>query len=168
MDKIEIQIKNVLETIPKEANALGGWPDAYWTKEIKVRLGKIGKDNGYKTCYAYKGDKIKHDYGEWLYDMTWIDFVEGNLISVPLVMECEWQTNDDGIDSDFQKLLLARADHRVMIFQKKSIDDIINKMADFRNQIYKFKGTKPRDRYLFIGYVIQGKIFEFRSFQTGT
>src|SRR2546430_11816980 len=46
----------------------------------------------------------------------------GSLIGLPLVLESEWGTHDEAIDYDFQKLLVARAEHRVMICQGQGSD----------------------------------------------
>ena len=55
------------------------------------------------------------DHGEWLYDVTWLEY-EGELLTdAPLVAECEWSGGEE-IDHDFQKLLLARAGVRLTIF----------------------------------------------------
>ena len=58
------------------------------------------------------------DWPEWLYDVTWLKYEhEGErlLIEAPSVAECEWGNKGD-IDDDFEKLLLARAGIRLMIF----------------------------------------------------
>ena len=48
--------------------------------------------------------------------MTWLAYEGDYLRDVPLVAECEWDARIQWIDEDFQKLLLARADVRVMVF----------------------------------------------------
>jgi|GEM_PF-5063038 len=63
------------------------------------------------------------NWGEWLYDLVWytsvIDKYENRDIerttSIPLVMECEWDATLDAIALDFDKLLVANADLRVMV-----------------------------------------------------
>ena len=72
-------------------------------------------------------DEADRDYGEWLYDVTWLKYERQRdglewpataLIEAPLVAECEWGRgkNLEYIVEDFEKLLLARADVRLMIF----------------------------------------------------
>lgn len=69
----------------------------------------------------------KYKNSEWLYDLHW--YTEGNEpyspTSLPLVVECEWNPKKrgekkkipySGIKYDFQKLLIANADLRLMIF----------------------------------------------------
>ena len=54
-------------------------------------------------------DKANRDYGEWLYDVTWLKYdCNYRVIDVPLVAECEWGRLENIYD-DFDKLLLARA-----------------------------------------------------------
>ena len=88
---------------------------SWWTKEIKTRLCKIGNDLGYYTC-ASQVDRKCVNQGEWLFDVAWLDWEtkDKNLKSVPLVAESEWGDLDH-IRDDFQKLLVARADIRLMV-----------------------------------------------------
>ena len=64
---------------------------------------------------------------EWLFDLHW--YTDGKnpytTLTLPLVMECEWQQKRkgdkvnkfSGIKYDFQKLLVANAELRLMIFK---------------------------------------------------
>ena len=98
--------------------------DTEWTKAVKTKLCKIGREFG---CKVGAGGVDNLDYGEWLYDVTWLEYERESddfkwpsaaLIKAPLVAECEWgRGNNLGyIVEDFEKLLLARADVRLMIF----------------------------------------------------
>lgn len=70
--------------------------------------GIIQGDNGERK----RGDRG----GEWLFDLCMLEWNEhGYLARMPLALECEWG-NDDAILDDFQKLIVCRADLRVMIF----------------------------------------------------
>ena len=81
-------------------------------------VGSAGMDkrNDMRQYATKHGGKIG---GEWLYDFTCLEYKHnddgGWLKGIPVVAECEWG-NKDCIGDDFQKLLLARADVRVMIF----------------------------------------------------
>ncbi len=80
--------------------------------------------------------------------MTWLHYSKDNrLLEVPLVLESEWAPGD--INDDFQKMLLARAHHRAMIFDRKTRDDGIKIVNDLVTQVEAFRGTQPNDRYLF-------------------
>ena len=81
--------------------------------------------------------------------MIWLNYSGDTLLSVPLVLESEWEREIGDLMDDFQKMLLARADLRVMIFcmeKEKKGRDIIEK---FINQVETFHPTEPNDHYLF-------------------
>ena len=119
-----------------------------WSEKVKSELCRIGK--GLKFCVgANKGEvpETDRDYGEWLYDVTWLEY-EGDLVmDAPLVAECEWGGMTD-IDDDFQKLLLARAGVRLMIFnghQKPCTPEIVKHLA---RQVVEFKRSREEDAWL--------------------
>jgi hypothetical protein len=41
------------------------------------------------------------------------------VIDVPMILESEWNLKVDEVEADFSKLLLGRADRRVMVFQQR-------------------------------------------------
>ena len=89
-----------------------------WTKGINTTLCELGHELGYQV--GAKG--LDFGYGEWLYDVTWLEYsrgyqpsLENRLLDVHLVAECEWG-NRPNIKDDFEKLLLARASVRLMIY----------------------------------------------------
>lgn len=94
---------------------------------------------------------------EWLYDFTCLEYNEEDewtVKRIPLVAECEWGTQEQ-INEDFEKLLLARADVRVMVFNgnyfrvqgKESIPT--TGLDVFRRYIKKCEHTCTGDTYLF-------------------
>jgi len=109
-DEIETDIIRIVSAVPELAQA-EAWRsgDAPWTVHISRALAKLGKDRRFEVCA--KHCKGIADHGEWLFDHVWIDGER-----VPLVLESEWG-DEDKVDRDFHKIRLARADHRVMIFQ---------------------------------------------------
>ena len=110
-DKIMRAVCNGLNSLT--INPWGG--NTMATETVKNKLRQIGQ--GKFGCYVCASGVPRADYGEWLYDVTWLkyDCDGSSLIDAPLVAECEWGNPGD-IDDDFQKLLLARASVRVMIF----------------------------------------------------
>ena len=93
-----------------------------WTKAVKTKLCEIGR-NKFRCC-VYARD-VAENYktgGEWLYDVTWLKYGNSgrHLINVPLVAECEWSTNKQEIENDFEKLLLAHSRVHLMIFEGAS------------------------------------------------
>ena len=79
---------------------------------------------------------------------------------IPLVAESEWEGPDD-IDDDFQKLLLARADLRVMVFDGGYFPNE-DKFETFKLQIGKFGeiGITNADRYLLAAWSQSKDAFE--------
>ena len=80
-----------------------------WTKAIKTVLCERGRKLG---CQVGAGG-VNFGYGEWLYDVTWLEYSQGyepglqnQLMAVHLVAECEWG-GLAAIKHDFEKLLLA-------------------------------------------------------------
>ena len=131
---------------------------AAWGKAVKTKLCTIGRKFGCKVC-ARDVDKADRDYGEWLYDVTWLEYERERdglkwphtaLIDAHLVAECEWgnDRNNEYIIEDFEKLLLARACVRLMIFngfdQAKS-GKIAERLA---RKVRGFKGSRAEDVWL--------------------
>jgi hypothetical protein len=138
-DVIEVEIIGSVTGVAEKAVA-EDWPDKEWTRGILLAVGALGKRHGYYGC-GPGGDQ-----GGWLFDYVWID---NKRDSLPLVLECEWGPTDVIIDDDFQKLRVARADHRVMIFQGGDIEWHFDRMA---KDVRSFAYTQRGDRYLLLGF----------------
>ena len=123
-----------------------------------------------KRGYNKRGFK----YGEWLFDLHWYEERKRRKYqqtSLPLVVECEWnwireaertkeqkktKPNTDkygAIKWDFQKLLVANADLRVMIFQWRVKD---GKKLNWRLDKYLtkticgYRNLPPGSKFLFV------------------
>ena len=113
-------VRQALKDIADEYRGKGHGNRA-WTTVIKSRMIELGHQRNWLVCTA-GATKPKADWGEWLYDLCWIK----NAASKPydmfremgLAMEIEWSTTTDAIVEDFQKLLCAKAGHKVMVFQE--------------------------------------------------
>lgn len=131
-----------------------GWErDSKWTNGIHKRMSEIGHAHGCQV-FASQTRCPTADAREWLYDHHWrIATEEGMLARISLVMEIEWgfgsRTNLDRITEDFLKLVQARADLRVMVFQGNDICSTTEKLIDMAE---KFEGSHLGDRWLFAGY----------------
>lgn len=149
LDEIEADILKILHSLPLSVLE-GGWKsDRTWTSELKLKIGLLGKNHGYYICASGWG--LPDGQGEWLYDLVWLSIRGQSIVDVPLVLESEWAIDLKNIDEDFSKLLLARAQHRVMIFQQRTLSDV-EKVFDFlSNQISVFSRSQPGDRYLLTG-----------------
>lgn len=159
-DNIEKEIKKILKTMSNEP-AASKWKDPKWTREIKNRICTLGEKMGFGVCAS--GTKKKDRWEEWLYDVTWFknNKKDEYIAYFPLVLECEWRDEKE-ISYDFEKLLLARARHRVMIFQeerkKSNAQEIIEKLKE---EARRFKDSQSGDRYFFAGWDYKTDRFEF-------
>ena len=132
---------------------------AQWTEEIMLRLCKAGHKNEYYVRVSKVDDA---DDGEWLYDMTWLQY-DGRqqLIDVKLVLECEWQDFRKHVVPDFRKMLLAKSDLRCMIFQAADEQKAQNNVRSLISVINRFHRTECEDNYLFCVWLKNESRFYF-------
>ncbi len=143
-------LEDSLNELGKEAESVNGWGNRVWTQRVKETLVGLALDRGYKTYTSGVSRADGSEWGEYLYDLVWLE-VDPNddflVRDVPLVAEIEWGDEED-IWDDFQKLPIARAAVRVMIFDTKP--GLIEKL---KNQMIRdFKLSADSDRYLFASY----------------
>ena len=62
--------------------------------------------------------------------MVWLQNDGAHVVGVPFVFEFEWSIHLRDLLEDFQKLLVARAEHRVMIFQQETIEQVRDVVAE--------------------------------------
>ena len=99
-----------------------------------------------------------------MYDVVWLVYSpdgrkDDYLLSVPLVAESEWG-NEDAIDEDFEKLLLARATIRLMIFggANEDNDETAKRLVRL---VEHFELGGSDDAYLLAGYESNDEGFWF-------
>jgi hypothetical protein len=150
------EIKDAIETVCKEHNSGEGLTDAAWTAGIKREIGERGKSKDCHVCGAGL-----QDGGEFLYDLCWLQYDKGGyLLRAPLVLECEWGNGDD-IHDDFQKLQLASADLRVMIFSARMEREMANTMDMLKTSVEKFTGNTASGDYLLCCWCSENRAFEY-------
>jgi len=157
LDTIENGVQEAIRHVDARWKEIGK-SDAVWTRELKNAIGAVGKRMGFTVCAA--GSKYRAN-GEWLYDMTWLDIRGGVVLDVPLALESEW-TPDRDLMFDFQKLLVSRARHRVMLFWQGSASAASRQIDQFLRQVARYRGTRRGDRYLFAYYIGGVRPIEFR------
>lgn len=118
-----------------------------WTKGIKTELCMIGRGKFSYTVGASGIAESDRDHGEFLYDVTWLEYDDDFVTDAHLVAECEWLGGVD-IDEDFQKLLLARASVRLMIFDSGYRPGSEGTAAHLAEQVRKFKHSREEDTWL--------------------
>lgn len=155
-DEIEVAILDAVDRVAAETGH-EQWPDKEWTRRLKNVLAVLGQSHGYR---AYASTAELANCGEWLFDVTWTDEPAGFLRSVPLALEMEWDCG--GIDDDFQKLVAARADHRVLLFNFPRGHDMNLVLERVLTNVRTFSSSSRADRYLFGGWVEDLDRFEWR------
>ena len=143
-------------------------PDSEWTKAIETELCRIGRESFRCKVYATDVPTNKKDGGEWLYDVTWLEYEKsgrGELTDALLVAECEWGS-EQKIEEDFEKLLLARAGVRVMIFhggvKPGARSDLL------AGKVKAFNGSRTEDAWLLVAWERNGDGWRFRFFTIGS
>ena len=161
MNEIEL-IKTTLKKAESTINDLP-YTDRAWTQEIMTRLCKTGQEH---NCHVRVSRVDNADGGEWLYDMTWLQYNERRQLSdVKLVLECEWDYFR-GVCYDFEKLLLAKAHLRCMIFwadNQKQASNYIHKLID-GIQTFQKRGSDKEDKYFFCVWLEDKDCFYFHIY----
>ena len=143
------------------------------SKAVKTALCHIGRDDFRYHVYARDVDEECTNGGEWLYDVTWLEYGQpayarprpGELTAAPLVAECEWGNKGD-IEDDFEKLLLARAGVRVMIFDGGIHTPRITELL--ARKVREFNGSRAEDAWLLAAWKEHHGGFHYFTFQMYT
>lgn len=121
------------------------WKRGEWTEQTKNELAAMAHEKGFK---AYASTCETADGGEWMFDLCWIDYSNPILKAVPLAAEFEFNSKASAALEDFQKLLVARAEHRLMLFVPEGRNaDHAEATASLVRDIPKFAQGVPGDRY---------------------
>ena len=155
MNEIEIAVKDVIMEISPATVAGSLNSRTQRTKLIKGAFHTLAPKFSFVSVV-----------GEWLYDICWYKSSRGeggNLIRLALVAECEWSP-DPEMDGDFQKLIQARSDQRVWIFQAGSRQVVKQYFAACKQQVCDFEATLTGDRYLLVGLDSEHQQFIFEHY----
>lgn len=151
VDVVETRVRDAIkEAIATAKREKGG--DAGYTRAVKEKLTRSGHELGYVVCAS---ECKEPDNGEWLFDLTWTAEQKRptggtEFIDMPLVVESEWNEDfEEEILSDFDKLMVARAWLRVMIFQGPDSQTKLRCFDGLRERVRAFAGSRAGDRYLF-------------------
>jgi hypothetical protein len=164
MPQIEQDVQKVLEEI--SASPLQG--NTAWTQSIMNSLTALAYDRHKFYVYGKKCNNVDDTITGCLYDMVWYTPKDLSYLSrkniifdkIHMVLECEWKKDMDEIMYDFQKLVQARADHRVMIFESYETDKTItidNLIHYVESSPHSVKG----DRYLIAAWRDKNWKFDF-------
>lgn len=158
----------------KKRKALAEYADeAHWKRMIwrspdknyliKVALAEEGQRLGFQVL-----PNLAIKRGEWLYDAVWrrVD-ANRNVIGIPLAVEIEVSDSRvGGIRYDFNKLLQAQADHKLMVFQVKTSTEVENVFSRLVTSINAFPHSHPC-RYLLAGWSTTQNAFHFKTYAAG-
>ena len=160
-----------------------------WTGLVLRKLCDIGQRQF--RCYVCtnKTHAPEAECGEWLYDMTWLEYTGHNigqaesagwLVDAHLVAECEWASNGPNrvgqVEDDFSKLLLAYAGVRLMVFydwkstwDREDINNAEDMADNLAEQVRRFNGLRAEDAYLLavLGWDDSGQVLGFKYFTLG-
>ena len=173
--KIVAAFRRLEQEIPQRDPGDRPQSNGPWTKEILTTLCNLGKDLEYEAWAAGTSrNPVPNEYrkkGEFLYDASWRESdCSCRIISFPMVAESEWGPLRE-IEYDFQKLLLARAKVRVMVYDGGVASEGNRKNKPILKRLHElvgaFNGTEG-DTYLLIPYLhVKGKEggFKFKFYQ---
>ena len=168
--EIALRVTRAIEGIPDRARRLGIDVNGGWTLLIKNQLLELGDELDYEVCTSAASLRDDDRQLECLYDLSWREMADDgkDVTRIPLVFESEWHNNhEEEIDADFQELLLARADLRVMVFQQRKAAAVQEVMDALERQAKACRATGRGDMYLLCGYDWEDtRRFAFRTFAT--
>ena len=134
------------------------WGDRDWTVGIKSSVAKLGRAAGWNICTSSVAG-IEREC-EWLFDQTWYRNENGMLRELGLVLESEWG-DFPSVRYDFEKLLVARAPLKVMIYCDEALE-CENSFAQLARGIFHYKHRDADDRFLLACWRGAKMQFEFR------
>lgn len=145
-----------------------------WTRDIKSGMATLGFNENYSVWASGveerdSGGNARIVNQEWLFDLTWIEY-EGRgptrkMKSLPLVLESELPTDkarkEQEVLDDFEKLIVARAGLKVMIFQVDQTAEATDRFDKLVSHINSYRAVIPDGEYLLASIIWQEGRFEF-------
>lgn len=163
VNTVEAVVTDALKGIPATMRSRNTSSCTDWTRQVKDVLCAAGLRLGFKVGASGCNESLP-SWGEWLYDLTWVEANGPELISLPLAVESEWgKKQSDDLAWDFNKLVQSSAGLRVLVFEGRP-DFIGDTIAEFKKLTRGFKGSTSDDRYLFAGFDWDDGEFRFEPF----
>ena len=154
--------------LPSALNALYRSPEIDWTLGVKTALCEVSQRifpvEANQCIKTYAGG-VDSAGSEWLFDVTCLvedADIEWCIYKTALVAECEWGSWTD-ICHDFQKLLVADAEVRVMVFdlsrfKRRTMDQIV---FDLSVMAGAYEAVDESDIFVYAGWTPNQ--FEYHS-----
>ena len=135
MDDVEELIIEALQKMSTVALRRKWSSTTLWTSRVKQAIVDVGEQHYF--CLTAANGCHSYQRKEWLYDVVWyLQDKTGYTIDVPFVVEIEWNHNGiNGLREDFEKLLVACAKYRVMIFDAPDEYRIRERITHIRSWI---------------------------------
>jgi hypothetical protein len=130
------------------------------TRQIKNQIGAIGAIMGFEV---YASKCVFEENSEWLYDLCWVEETRAErVVGLPLAMESEW--NPYALSEDFQKLMVSKAEHRVMVISAKTKEAFKRSVESLIDEVKSYKESQYNDRYLFLGWIEKDEFFKSKLY----
>lgn len=153
------KIKDAFKALARHDREIGGLSSKRWSGRVFSALGKIGQGSGYRV-YAQGNPPNTHG-PSFLYDLCWLKYDQHTCLKrCGLILECEWG-NARQIDDDFQKLLIGRADLKVMVFQRRTDARVKELFTEMARWIDRFDQAIPGENHLMCGWSFESRDFQF-------
>ena len=160
-------IQRTIDGVAELANRNRWKSNAQWTRAVNNGLCRLAQSKGLDTCAR---SCASARWREYLFDVLCLETrdsdVEGQpqeYLDSPLVVECEWG-NRACITHDFEKLLLARADVRLMIFQASGAKRAEAIIEHLLNYVRVYRRSATGDRYIFAVYCASTDSLMYREY----
>ena len=154
--------------LPSALNALYGSPEIDWTLSVKTALCEVSQ-----RIFAVEANQCIKTYAggvdsagsEWLFDVTCLvedADIDWCIYKTALVAECEWGAWSD-IRRTFQKLLVANAEVRVMVFDLSRFERRTMAQIEFDLNVMagSYEAVDESDIFVYAGWTPNR--FEYRS-----
>jgi hypothetical protein len=156
--------KMIRETLEANSWLIGDSDDkpSNWTAAVNSLLKKVAQEL-HAGCQI--ACKRTGDCSEWLYDFVCYTENDFGLEDVLFVAESQWMNhwhkdqNYKDILFDFEKLILARCQIRIMIFEANNETEIREYIGWLTKVVSLSKLTQTSDRYMFVGWNIEKEDF---------
>jgi len=155
---IEEQIISAIKSLPVCLPS-GTARNGDWTKQIKMQLRSIGEQHKFLVM-------PNDSEGQWLFDLIWfINDNSGHLRELTLALESEWGKDIWNIQEDFEKLLIAKAHIKVMLFQDNgnNLSEIWQYLA---TAIKVFEMCSPGEIYILAAFKEEQHEYEIKVVRT--
>lgn len=151
-DAIEIAFGDISRWSPEELRS-----NKHFTRTLFAALAKLGKELKYDVRMS---STSPHENWEYLFDVCFLETGRTGspgdgyftrdypLRKLVLALESEWGTNVNEILYDFCKLLLVRAELKVLVFYQPNEEKIEEVISRIRNAINEYQDKQPGDAYL--------------------